>query len=88
MPLLYLFYLVSTIGPDIPKKTIVSIARRMAEMMYSMLRNRKEYEVRHWARSKSAVAPVSRESIRERVSGPGAVKGTKDFEKKSQNPLD
>jgi hypothetical protein len=30
---------------------------------------------------------VSRESIRERVSGPGAVRGTKDFEKNHKIPL-
>jgi transposase len=41
------------------KKTIVSIARRMAEMMYSMLRNRSEYEVRRWAGSKNMVAQLA-----------------------------
>jgi transposase len=30
------------------KKTIVSIGRRMAELMYSVLRNKTEYEVRRW----------------------------------------
>jgi len=30
------------------KKTIVSIGRRMAELMYSVLRNRKKYEARPW----------------------------------------
>jgi transposase len=30
------------------KKTIVSIGRRMAELMYSVLRNKTAYEVRHW----------------------------------------
>jgi len=30
------------------KKTIVSIGRRMAELMYSVLRNKTKYEVRHW----------------------------------------
>jgi transposase len=30
------------------KKSIISIARRMAEMLYSLLRSRKEYEIRPW----------------------------------------
>jgi len=30
------------------KKTIVSIGRRMAELMYSVLRNKTKYEIRHW----------------------------------------
>jgi transposase len=30
------------------KKTIVSVGRRMAELMYSVLRNKTKYEVRHW----------------------------------------
>jgi hypothetical protein len=30
------------------KKTIVSVGRRMAELMYSVLRNKAKYEVRHW----------------------------------------
>jgi transposase len=41
------------------KKTIVSIARRMAEMMYSMLRSKSEYEVRRWAGSKSAAVRLA-----------------------------
>jgi hypothetical protein len=30
------------------KKTIVSIGRRMAELMYSVLRNKNKYETRPW----------------------------------------
>jgi hypothetical protein len=30
------------------KKTIVSIGRRMAELMYSVLRNKTVYELRQW----------------------------------------
>jgi transposase len=39
------------------KKTIVSIGRRMAEMMYSVMRNKSEYEVRQWkgVRNKTAI---------------------------------
>jgi hypothetical protein len=39
------------------KKTIVSIGRRLAEMMYSVLRNKTEYEVRQrkGAREKTTV---------------------------------
>jgi hypothetical protein len=32
------------------KKTIVSVGRRMAELIYSVLRNKTKYEVRHWKR--------------------------------------
>jgi transposase len=42
------------------KKTIVSIARRMAEMMYSMLRSKSEYEVRRWAGSKTVAAQLAK----------------------------
>jgi transposase len=41
------------------KKTIVSIGRRMAELMYSVLRDKTKYEVRHWkghAKSPAALA--------------------------------
>ena len=39
------------------KKTIVSIGRRLAEMMYSVLRNKTEYELRQWKgiRNRTAV---------------------------------
>jgi hypothetical protein len=30
------------------KKTIVATGRRMAELMYSLLRNKTDYEVRPW----------------------------------------
>jgi transposase len=41
------------------KKTIVTIARRMAEVMYSMLRSRREYEVRRWMGGKSMAAQLA-----------------------------
>jgi hypothetical protein len=34
------------------KKTIVSIGRRLAELMFSVLRNKTEYEVRQWKGAK------------------------------------
>jgi transposase len=37
------------------KKSIVTIARRMAEMMYSLLKSKEEYEMRPWAGSGSSV---------------------------------
>jgi transposase len=40
-------FLTITMGRS-KKKSIVSIARRLAELMYSLLKNRKEYEVRPW----------------------------------------
>jgi transposase len=40
-------FLTATMGRS-KKKSIVSIARRMAELMYSLLKNKKEYEVRPW----------------------------------------
>jgi hypothetical protein len=36
------------------KKSIVSIARRLAEMMYSLLRTKEDYEVRPWSGSLKA----------------------------------
>jgi transposase len=40
-------YITATMGRS-KKKSIVSIARRMAELMYSLLKNKREYEVRPW----------------------------------------
>jgi transposase len=40
-------FLTATMGRS-KKKSIVSIARRMAEMMYSLLKNKREYEIRPW----------------------------------------
>ena len=39
------------------KKTIVAVGRRMAELMYSVLRNKTKYEPRQWKgiRDKTAV---------------------------------
>jgi hypothetical protein len=39
----------TTFGGQGKKKTIVSIGRRLAELMYSVLRDKSNYEVRIWA---------------------------------------
>ena len=41
------------------KKTIVSIGRRLAELMYSVLRNKSEYEIRPWKRPTSGRAALA-----------------------------
>ena len=45
------------------KKTIVSIGRRMAELMYSVLRNKTMYEARHWKGSGDGTAKLAEQSL-------------------------
>jgi transposase len=45
------------------KKTIVSIARRLAEMMYSILRSGTEYEARRW-KGKQTATGLAKEALK------------------------
>ena len=45
------------------KKTIVSIGRRMAELMYSLLRNKTIYEVRPWKGPENIPAILAKQSM-------------------------
>ena len=45
------------------KKTIVSIGRRMAELMYSVLRNKTEYEPRSWKGPRNKAALLVKEAL-------------------------
>ena len=45
------------------KKTIVSIGRRMAELMYSVLRNKTVYEVRPWKAPPNKAAEMAEQAI-------------------------
>jgi transposase len=44
------------------KKTIVSIGRRMAELMYSVLRNKTKYELRHWDGPKNGTSLLAEQA--------------------------
>jgi len=48
----------TTFGGKGKKKTIVSIGRRLAELMYSVLRDKSSYEVRIWARRREYLAKL------------------------------
>jgi hypothetical protein len=45
------------------KKTIVSIGRRLAEMMYSVLRNKTDYEPRQWKGGKDKATVLVEQAI-------------------------
>jgi hypothetical protein len=42
------------------KKMIVAAARRLAEVMYSILKNKSEYEVRPWAGRRENTSAVTK----------------------------
>ena len=42
------------------KKTLVSIGRRLAELMYSVLRNKTKYKPRHWSGVREGMAEVAK----------------------------
>jgi len=45
------------------KKTIVSIGRRMAELMYSVMKNRTEYKPQHWKGTGNKTALLAEQAI-------------------------
>jgi transposase len=45
------------------KKSIVVIARKMGEMMYSMLKSRERYEIKAWEKPKEKAARLAAEAI-------------------------
>ena len=45
------------------KKTIVSIGRRLAEIMYSVLRNKTEYEPRQWKGVRDKTAVLAKQAL-------------------------
>jgi transposase len=45
------------------KKTIVSIGRRLAELMFSVLKNKTEYEPRPWKGVKNKTAVLAEQSL-------------------------
>jgi transposase len=45
------------------KKTIVSIGRRLAELMYSILKNKTSYEVRPWVGVRDAAASLAKQAL-------------------------
>jgi hypothetical protein len=45
------------------KKTIVSIGRRMVELMYTVMKNKTEYEPRHWKGSGNKTAVLAEQAI-------------------------
>ena len=45
------------------KKTIVSIGRRMAELMYSVLKNKNKYEPRSWKGNQENTAMLAEQAI-------------------------
>jgi transposase len=45
------------------KKTIVSVARRMAELMYSVLRNKNAYEPRQWKEPQNETAVLAEQAM-------------------------
>jgi len=45
------------------KKTIVSIARRIAELMYSVLKNKTEYKTLQWKGSQKESAKLAEQAI-------------------------
>ena len=55
-------YLTKTQGRS-KKKTIVSIGRRLTELMYSVLRNKTEYEVRPWKGSLNSPKDLATQAI-------------------------
>ena len=57
-------YLYKTAGQGTgKKKTIVSIGRRLAELMYSVLRNKSEYEPRKWKGVKNKTAVLAEKAL-------------------------
>ena len=57
-------YLYNTMGKGLSKKkTIVSVGRRMAELMYSVLRNKTKYEPRTWKGVRNITAILARQAV-------------------------
>jgi transposase len=46
------------------KKTVVSIGRKLAELMYSVLRNKTEYEPRRWEGARNETAALAAQAMR------------------------
>jgi len=54
------------------KKTIVAIGRRLAEIMYMILRNKNTYEVRQWKGVKDKMTIMVEHALTARRKGDGA----------------
>ena len=57
------FVYLTTFQGKSKKKTIVSIGRRMAELMYSVLRNKTKYEARPWKGPGNETAKLAEQSL-------------------------